>query len=160
MKRSIAALGVLLILCGLAASQNTASRAKDEAAIRAVIANMADAWTKADAKLWGEQFAEDADFTVWTGTYVKGREAITRGHEELFKTIYPGTKQRLDVRSIRFLRDDVAVAHIEGYVVKKEEEFPAKPQVVPVCVLTKEKGQWKIAVFQNTRIQSRQNDKQ
>ena len=160
MKRTIAALGMLLILCGFAMAQSTDKRSKDEAAIRAVIANLSDAWTRADAKLWGEQFAEDADFTVWTGTYVKGRQAITRGHEELFKTIYPGTKQRLDVRSIRFLRNDVAVVHVEGYVVKKEEEFPATPQVVPVLILTKEKGKWQIAVFQNTMIQSRQGSKQ
>jgi uncharacterized protein (TIGR02246 family) len=159
MKRSIAALGLFLALYGFAIAQNTANRAKDEVAIRAIITNLADAWTKGDAKLWGEQFAGDADFTVWTGTYVKGREAITRGHEELFRTIYPGTKQRLNVRSIRFLRNDVAAVHVEGYVVKKEEEFPSTPQVVPVLILTKEEGEWKIAVFQNTRIQLRQDSK-
>ena len=160
MKRAIAALGLLLALYSLAVSQTTANHAKDEAAIRAIIANLNDAWTKGDAKLWGEQFAEDADFTVWTGTYVKGREAITRGHEEIFKTIYKGTKLGLTVRSIRFLRNDVAVAHAEGSVVKKEEEFPTTPQVVPVFILTKEKGRWQIAVFQNTRVQSRQDGKE
>ena len=160
MKRSIAALGLLLILCGFAVSKNTGDHSKDEAAIRAIIANLNDAWTKGDARMWGEQFAEDADFTVWTGTYVKGREAITRGHEEIFGTIYKGTKLRLTVRSIRFLRDDVAVVHADGSVVKQEEEFPSTPQVVPAFVLTKEKGQWRIAVFQNTRVQSRQDSKQ
>jgi uncharacterized protein (TIGR02246 family) len=159
MKRSITALGLLLALYSFAVAQNTASHSKDELAIRAIIANLADAWTKGDAKLWGEQFAEDADFTVWTGTYVKGREAITRGHGELFRTIYPGTKQRLNVRSIRFLRNDVAAVHVEGSVVKKEEEYPSTPQVVPVLILVKERGQWKIAVFQNTRVQSRQDSK-
>jgi uncharacterized protein (TIGR02246 family) len=160
MKRLIAAVGVLLILCSFGVSQNAAQQSKDEAAIRAIIANLADAWTKADAKLWGDQFTEDADFTAWTGGSVKGREAITRGHKEVFNVFYPGTKQHLNVRSIRFLRKDVAVAHVEGSVVKKEEEFPIKPQVVFVAVLTKENGQWKIAVFQNTRIQSRQDSKQ
>ena len=159
MKRSMAALGVLLTLCSLALSQNT-NHSKDEAAIRAIIGSLSDAWTKGDAELWGEQFAEGADFTVWTGTYVKGREAITRGHEEIFSTIYKGTKMRLTVRSIRFLRNDVAVAHTEGRVVKREEEFPATPQNVQVFILTKEKGRWQVAVFQNTRIQSRQDSKQ
>ena len=159
MKRYICALGLLLTACGLAAGQK-ADHPKDEAAVRAVIANLSEAWTRGDAKLWGEQFAEDADFTVWTGTYVKGREAITRGHEEIFKTIYKGTKLRLSVRSIRFLRDDVAAAHADGSVVKQEEEFPATPQVVPLLILTKEKGRWRIAVFQNTRVQSRQGGPQ
>jgi uncharacterized protein (TIGR02246 family) len=159
MKRLIAAVGVLLTLCSFGVSQNAAKRSEDEAAIRALIGNLAAAWTKADAKLWGDQFTEDADFTAWTGGYVKGREAIARGHEEVFKVFYPGTKQRLNVRSIRFLREDVAVAHVEGSVVKKEEDFPTAPQVVFVAILTKENGRWKIAVFQNTRIQSRQNSK-
>ena len=159
-KRATAALGMLLTLCGLAVTQSTTKRASDEAAIRAIVANLSDAWTKADAKLWGDQFAEDADFTAWTGGYVKGREAITRGHEQVFHVFYPGTKQRLNVRSIRFLRDDVAVVHVEASVVKKEEEFPSTPQSVPVAVLTKEKGKWRIAVFQNTMIQSRQASKQ
>jgi uncharacterized protein (TIGR02246 family) len=160
MKRSIAALGMILIICSSTVAQKTHNHSEDEAAIRAVIANLSDAWTKADAKLWGDQFAEDADFTAWTGGSVKGREAITRGHEEVFHVFYPGTKQRLNVRSIRFLRNDVAVVHVEANVVKKEEEFPSTPQSVPVLVLTKEKGKWQIVVFQNTMIQSRQASKQ
>ena len=155
MKRSMAALGLLLALSSFAVSQDTTNHAKDEAAIRAILANLNDAWTKGDARLWGSQFAEDADFTAWMGAYVKGREVITSEHGRIFQTIYKGTKLRLNVRSIRFLRGDVAVVHAEGSVVKKEEEFPATPQVVPAVILTKEKGQWQIAVFQNTRVQSR-----
>jgi uncharacterized protein (TIGR02246 family) len=151
-KRIFIATLTLLIFCGAAAAQRPAARARDEAAIRRIIAGLADAWTRGDADAWGRAFTADADFTVWTGLYVKGREAITRGHAEIFSTIYKGTKQRLDVRSLRFLRDDVAVVHVVGSVVKKDEAFPATPEVAPVFVLTKEKGEWLIAVFQNTRI--------
>lgn len=41
----------------------------------------------------------------------------------------------MKVRSIRFLRDDVAVVHAEVNVAKKDEEFPATAQFVPVFVL-------------------------
>ncbi|HEX7998575.1 MAG TPA: SgcJ/EcaC family oxidoreductase [Pyrinomonadaceae bacterium] len=155
MKRAMAALGMLLTLSGFAVSQNSTNHAKDEAAIRAIIVSLSDAWTKGDAQLWGKQFAEDADFTAWMGAYVKGREVITSEHGRIFQTIYKGTKLRMSVRSIRFLRKDVAVVLAEGSVVKKEEEFPSTPQVVPAIILTKEKGQWQIVVFQNTRVQSR-----
>ena len=156
-KRMLAAVAMLVILCSLAAAQNTPTRAKDEAAIRAIIASLADAWTRGDAEAWGKAFTTDADFTVWNGMYAKGREAITRGHAEIFSTIYKDTKQRLNVRSIRFLRDDVAVVHVEGSVVKKAEEFPATPMVVPVFILTKDQGRWLIAVFQNTKTQQAQS---
>src|SRR6185369_9250230 len=110
MKRLFIAIPMLLIfLCGLAAAQQPAARAKDEAAIRNIISGLADAWTRGDADAWGKAFTPDADFTVWNGTYAKGREAITRGHANIFGTIYKDTKQRLNVRSVRFLRDDVAI---------------------------------------------------
>ncbi|HKQ06232.1 MAG TPA: SgcJ/EcaC family oxidoreductase [Blastocatellia bacterium] len=156
-KRLLAATAMLMTLCSLGAAQNSQTRAKDEAAIRAIIAGLADAWTRGDSDAWGKAFTTDADFTVWNGTYVKGREAIARGHAQIFGTIYKDTRQRLTVRSIRFLRDDIAAVHVEGSVVKKDEEFPATPQVAPVFIMTKEKGEWLIAVFQNTKIQPPQN---
>lgn len=152
MRRILIATLMLSILCGAAAARRTNTRAEDEAAIRAIIARLADAWTRGDAEVWGNAFTEDADFTVWNGLYVKGREAITRGHAEIFRTIYKDTKQRLNVRSIRFLREGIAVVHVEGCVVKKDEAFPATPQVVPVLIMTKERGEWRVAVFQNTRV--------
>jgi hypothetical protein len=33
----------------------------------------------------------------------------------------------------------------------KDEAFPASPQVVPLFIMTKEKGEWLIAAFQNTK---------
>ena len=156
-KRIIAAIAALMILCSLTTAQNPAKYAKDEAAIHAIIAGLADAWTRGDAEAWGRAFATDADFTVWNGLYIKGREAITRGHAQIFGTIYKDTKQRLSVRSIRFLCDDVAVVHVEGNVVKKGEEFPATPQVVPLFVMKKDKGQWLVAAFQNTKTQDAQS---
>ena len=151
MIKILATVSVLVFLCGAVVAQNADKHAKDEEAIRAILAGLVDAWTRGDGDAWGKAFATDADFTVWNGIHVKGREGIAKGHTEIFNTIYKDTKMQLDVRSIRFLRDDVAVVHAEGSVVKKSEDFPAKSQVVPVFILTKEKGQWQIAVFQNTR---------
>jgi len=126
---------------------------EDEKAIRAVIASLTDAWTAGDAKAWANLFSEDADFTVWNGMYVRGREAIERGHKHLFSTAFKDTKLRYVVRSIRFLEDDVAVAHVDGNMVKKGEDFPALPQVVPLFVMVKDKGQWRVSVFHNTNVQ-------
>jgi len=156
-QRIIAAMATLMILCALATAQSAAKHAKDEAAIRAIITGLADAWTRGDSDTWGKAFAPDADFTVWNGIYIKGREAITRGHAQIFSTIYKDTKQKLSVRGIRFLGDDVAVVHVEGSVVKKSEEFPATPQVLPLFVMKKEQGQWLVVAFQNTKIQEAQS---
>lgn len=158
MKKLLSAIICLLALaCGATAyAGGKPAGAEDEKAIRAIIAKLAEDWTAGDARAWAEPFAEDADFTVWNGIQLKGREAIACGHEQIFSTFYKDTKQQIAVRSIRFLRDDVAVVHVEGSVVKKGEEFPASPQVVPVFVLVKSKGGWQISVFQNTKVQTPQ----
>ena len=156
-KRIIAISAMLLVCCGAALAQQPVSHEKDEAAIRAIIAGLADAWTRGDSDAWGRAFAEDADFTVWNGLYVKGRAAIARGHAQIFSTIYKDTKLDAHVRSIRFLRDDVAVVHVEGSVVKKGEPSPASPIDCPVLVMTRDKGQWLVAAFQNTRYQRAQS---
>jgi uncharacterized protein (TIGR02246 family) len=157
MKRLFAALSALLFLCGLAVAQKITNHSKDEAAIRAIIVNLEEAWIKGDGKLWGEQFAEDVDFTVWNGLYLKGREAITKSHTEIFNTIFKDEKLHHTVLSIRFLRDDVAVVRTEASHVKKEEEFPSRPMVFPLYVMTKEKGRWQIVVFQNTKNEQSQD---
>jgi uncharacterized protein (TIGR02246 family) len=36
----------------------------------------------------GERFAEDADYVVINGMYIKGRKAIETGHQQIFDTIY------------------------------------------------------------------------
>ena len=151
MTRLFAALSTLLFLCGLAVAQNSTNHSKDEAAIRAIIVNLEEAWIKGDGKLWGDQFAQDVDFTVWNGLYLKGREAITKSHTDIFNTIFRGEKLRHKVLSIRFLRDGVAVVRTEASHVKKEAEFPSRPMVFPLYVMTKENGRWQIVVFQNTK---------
>jgi uncharacterized protein (TIGR02246 family) len=117
--------------------------AQDRLAIQAVLAGLAEAWAKGDGRAWGSYFTEDADFTAWFGLYLKGRDAIAASHQH--------TKARLEIRSLRFLRPDVAVVHLNGSVVGEGEELPAEPHVVPVAVLTKESGSWRLAVFQNTK---------
>lgn len=153
-KTPFAALCLLALMCGAASAQSDSTRAKDEETIRAIVSSLAEAWTSGDAEASAKHFTEDAYYTIWFGRRIKGREEIARGHEQIFKTIYKDTKQKLEVRSVRFVRDDVALVLVDGSVVKKTEDFPASPHVVPLLVFTKEKGAWSIVAFQNTLVQT------
>lgn len=154
MKPTCLLIVLALTLLAPPASAQPSPASQDEADIRKVVQALADAWTAGDGKAFAAPFAEDADFTVWTGLYVKGRPAIAQGHEQIFSTVYKGTKLKLEPRSIRFLRPDVAVVHADGAVVPTAQEFPAKPDVVPVLILTKDQGRWQVSVFQNTKVQA------
>jgi uncharacterized protein (TIGR02246 family) len=146
---------VLLAFCpGALFAQCAAPHADDEAAIRGIVADVSAAWARGDGRGFAQPFAENADYVVWNGTYIQGREAIARIHEQIFAGVYKNSELRLVVRSLRFLRDDVAAVHTEGGVYRKADNTLVSPEVVPLFILTKEKGKWEIGIFQNTKKES------
>ena len=139
----------------------------DEEAVRSVVNEFPDAWNRHDTDALGALFAEDADFVNVTGTYWKGRESIQLNHafthgavpidstgvtvpkgiHGIFKTSTLHFKQ-IDVR---FLRKDVAVAHIQTEMLGDARTKNPRRTLV-VMILTREGGRWLIAVAQNTEI--------
>jgi uncharacterized protein (TIGR02246 family) len=140
---------LVLLMAAVEVSAQT-DRAADEAAIRAVFERMEVAWTRGDGQAWGEEFAEDGNFTVWFGLQLEGREEIAAGHAFIFAGIYAGTTFHLTVKNIRFLGDDVAVVQLDGRVTEADEAPIGEADAVPLAVLKKGGGDWEIVFFQNT----------
>ena len=150
--RFLLACFALLALLGLACGSGSPppqARAADEAAIRALIADLDSNLTAGTSEAWSAHFTEDADYTAWTGDHHAGRGAIRDLHAQLLGPMYSGTKQRYEVQGIRFLRDDVAVVHLRASVVPEGQELPSEPMAAPVLVLTKEGSEWRVAVYHN-----------
>jgi uncharacterized protein (TIGR02246 family) len=126
-----------------------ASGKDDEASVRAVLTKLERAWNAGDAKAWGDVFAPDADFTVWSGLRVHGRQAIVAGHDGIFKGPYKGTKLKLEIDSLKWVRPDVAI------VLTKGDTPGGKPgeQMKQMLVISKHGKTWMIDGFQNTRVQ-------
>lgn len=143
-------LALLASMTTLASAQVAPDRDGDEAAIRAVVAGLTEAWAAGDGEAWGAAFAEDADFTVWFGLSLAGREEIAQGHGYIFDSIYAGTTFHLDVRKIRFLGPDAAAVHLEGRVTGEGEAMPEEPDAVPLAVMARGERGWEIVAFQNT----------
>jgi uncharacterized protein (TIGR02246 family) len=151
---STLAIFTLLVLGAsiIAHAQNGA--AADEAALREAVRSMETGWNTKNGAAYARVFAEDADFVVINGTYIKGRAAIESGHQRIFDTIFKDTKITLQVKQIRFLRPDVAVVHIDG-----RREGPTKEltqNAILTLVMTKEKQGWTVAAFQNTGVPAKQ----
>ena len=51
-------------------------------------------------------------------------ESDWQGHGQIFSTFLKTPKPRYIVRSIRFLRDDVAIVPVDASMVKKSEAYP------------------------------------
>jgi uncharacterized protein (TIGR02246 family) len=151
---AVALLALIFFSFASASNAQTPSTANtDEAAIRQIVQQVQDAWNAHDGKAFAAPFATDADYIVVNGMYAKGREAIERGHTGIFTTIYKDSRNVATFKSVRFLRPDVAVAHIEWNLEFKINGAPQKGHAMNMMVLTKEGGKWSIAAFQNTPIQ-------
>ena len=149
----------------------TMTTTSEEAAIRDIIQAVEDGWNAGDGDAFAASFAEDADYVVVTGHYIQGRKTIAMGHSHLFEKMYKNSRNQGSIRDIRFLRDDVAVAHIEWHLRSPMNPILAaalarnprgqvdgtefKGNAYCTMVFTRENGRWQIAAFHNTSVQNR-----
>jgi uncharacterized protein (TIGR02246 family) len=140
----------VIISAQTGSAQGTQTAANDEQAIRQIVKQLEDGWNARDGKAFAAPFAEDADYVVVNGSKLRGKDAIGQGHANIFATIYKESHNSGTARSVRFLRPDVAVAHVEWNL----EIAPGgeNSKAISTLVLTKEAGKWSIAAFQNTPI--------
>jgi len=114
---------------------------------------METGWNTKSGALFAKPFAEDADYVVINGMYIKGRAVIESQHQRIFDTIFKDTTLSLTVKQIRFLRPDVAVVHVSGQRVGPVKEHNQEAMIT--IVMTKSKDGWLIAAFQNTAVAPR-----
>lgn len=153
------ALVLVLMACALA-SNATAARAaaedaaaEDDAALRANVRQLEEGWNAKSGALFARPFAEDADYVVINGLHIRGREAIGRGHQQIFETRFKNSTMSMTVKQVRFLRPDVALVHVAASL--SVPETGAWPAVITLVML-KDKAGWKITAFQNTQDTSRE----
>ena len=125
------------------------NHAADETALRDAVKQMETGWNTKSGAAFAKPFAEDADYVVINGRYLKSRAVIEKAHQQIFDTIYKDTTINLTVNDIRFLRRDVAVVHVAGTRTGPGSE---QSRAMMTLTMTKEKDGWKIAAFQNTSI--------
>jgi uncharacterized protein (TIGR02246 family) len=140
---------VTLLMLGFS-GQVVESQNADEAAMRESVKQLETGWNTKSGAVFAKPFAEDADYVVINGTYIKGRAAIEAGHQRIFDTIYKDTTLTLTVKQIRFLRSDVAVVHVSGVRVGPGKDD--RNEAMMTLVMTKEKQGWVITAFQNTAV--------
>lgn len=154
--RNLSLTCVALVACALYASAQepagSNTSAADEAAINENVRQMETGWNTKSGPLFAKPFADDADYVVINGTHIKGRSVIDKGHQRIFDTIYKDSTLSLSVKQIRFLRPDVAVVHVAGHNKIRQGEAVQEWDAVMTLVMTKDKGEWKIAAFQNTAV--------
>ncbi len=138
---------------------------RDEEGVRRAVSGFVDAWNRHDMEAFGKLFAPDADFVNVAGEWWKGRQTIQMRHAYAHGTVpagAPGDQQRyygifksstlrFTQIDVRFLRKNVAVAHVSMELLG-DARTPDPRHSVATFVLTRQGGAWLIAVAQNTEV--------
>jgi uncharacterized protein (TIGR02246 family) len=130
----------------------------DEESIRRIIADMTDASNKADAKAVTRMYAANADFVTARGERFTGAAEIEERLAGIFATRGADVTVKMLSVTIRFIRPDVAVAHVtnelRGLVSPDGHLLPAQ-QELSIRVFTKDGTTWRAAAFHNTVVRPR-----
>jgi uncharacterized protein (TIGR02246 family) len=132
----------------------------DRSPVDAVLAALAAAWDAGDAAAYAQLFAPDATYVVFDGTVLRGQQEIEDVHRWLFEG--PLKHSRMSGMPaqppppVRFLRPGVAHVVVAGAVTPEGAPAPGpdRASVASFLLLDTEDG-WRIAAFQNTRVQER-----
>lgn len=140
------ALAVMLMCASLPlAAQGGAGKAKDEAAIREVVAKYNAARDERDAKAIEALFTADADQLVSSGEWRRGRDTLVKGMLGSSRN-NPG-KRTLTVETTRFIAPDVALADAR-YEIEGSGGAPAR-KMWSTFLMKRDRGGWRIAAIRN-----------
>lgn len=124
----------------------------DEAAIRDLLQRLGEAWERGDADAYASLFTEDADYVVFDGTHLKGRQEIADTHRPLFERFMKGSRLVTGSSSMQFLSPDVALIHSRGAILwKRQKQLSRRRLSTQTLVAIRREDGWRFAAFQNTR---------
>lgn len=136
-----------LLLASPAAHSDYRPQNRDELHISRVLDRVSNAWQSGDRSKWAAEFVEDAYFTVSFELGAKGKEQTAWDHQLIFDNFYEDTEFKLRIRKVLFVKPDVVLVHLNGFVVRNESDYPS---AIPTVLLEKINEQWMIAAFQDT----------
>ncbi|MGB8191628.1 MAG: SgcJ/EcaC family oxidoreductase [Chitinophagaceae bacterium] len=152
-----------IILILLSAIITTASIAQsgnaDDQAIQKIVTTMETGWAQKSGEVFSSVFADVHDYIVWNGYYFPGmsRKANAAGHQDLFSGVYRTYDVKFKIDKIRFVRTDLALAHVYGGGYEKGQAVPENPTVLMTMLLEKKDGNWKIISFHNLDLEAFEN---
>ncbi len=139
------ALGLLSLVAASAVIAQSADRAADEAAVRAVIQAFLDTREKNDAAGLAALLTADVDQRQTSGNMRSGRDAVVSG--SLSTQQSTGGTRTITVDSLRFVGADVAIA--DGRYDSIGRADGTDQRMLTSMVLRREGGAWKIAAIRN-----------
>ena len=120
-------------------------RAADTAAVRALVATYVQVREQRDPAALAALFTADADQLVSSGEWRRGRDAVVSGG--LASSARSGGARTIDVETVRFVADDVAI--VDGrYEIAGTAGAPPR-RMWTAFVMVKGADGWRISAIRN-----------
>jgi uncharacterized protein (TIGR02246 family) len=136
-------ISTLLFAHGVSEAQDVGSRAANDAAVRDVVRQYAEARAAMNPAATASLFTADADQLVSSGQWRRGREALVKG-TMASSAGNPG-KRTLEVETIRYLGQDVALADARYEIAGNG----TVRRLWSTFVLVREGTAWRITAIRN-----------
>jgi uncharacterized protein (TIGR02246 family) len=117
-----------------------------------IVNELERAWNAADGVAFARPFAEDADFVNIRGEHHRTRDAIAKGHQAIFNSVYKGSVVRMQVAAVRTLAPTVLLAHVKSTLKVPTGPLAGEHQALFSLVLARDQDNWRIAAFHNTLV--------
>jgi uncharacterized protein (TIGR02246 family) len=139
----------------IAKTGSAVPRTTDQNQIEELATAFGESWNTHDMARFAGLFAHDADFVNVVGMWWKNREEIEKAHAHTHSTFFKDSRLSVKTAAVKFLRPDVATAHVLWELVGQIEpdRTVGKPRHgVLLLVCAKQNGSWLIHTAQNTDI--------
>ena len=121
--------------------------------IRQVIADVERGFNTNDAALMNKHVAADATLVSAMGVRLAGIDEVMAASEAGLAGPLRDQYARYEVRDVRFVRPDVALAYKEAYAVTADgAPIDLDHTMCALYVLVKQDGRWLITARQNTLV--------
>ncbi len=149
---------LLALALALSSAQHIAAQTPDpdEAAVRAVMDHMREAWGKHDMRTWTSYMTDDVQWVNIVGMWWRGKDEVFRAHDAFHRTIF---KDRSfpppDTVVLRHVAPDTVIANIEGMTgafTSPDGHFRPAARNVLTEVFVKRDGRWLLTAGQNTVV--------
>jgi uncharacterized protein (TIGR02246 family) len=132
---------------------------QDEADIRAVADRLSGAWTRNDADALAAEFTEDAEYIGFDGTHANGRGAIATTYRKLFDGPLKDTSLSSELKEIRFLSPDVALARGASSIrLPWQATQQPRRMTQQTVVLVRLVDRWQVAALHSSKVRQLPTD--
>ena len=126
--------------------------AQDEQIASDIVTGLEKGWNAADGAAFARRFTDDSDFVNIRGEHFRTRDAIAKGHQGIFDTIYKGSMVGMQLDGVRTIAPSVLLAHVKSVLKVPAGPLAGELRALFSLVLTKDQNEWRIAALHNTLV--------